>query len=110
MDEAQFIFGMNLYLKVPFEECLKNTGGEPIGTKWPDSSKGDKAKPSYRSSSKPAELVGRIVSTFVGWTFCACHFQKRELFVWSLWLPWNFELPVAGTFGDGVGVEVCFLA
>ena len=34
-----------VYTKVPLEECWKETGREPVGTRWVDINKGDKGKP-----------------------------------------------------------------
>ena len=40
---------MNLYGKVPLQECKSTTGKQPIGTRRIDTDKGDADQPSYRS-------------------------------------------------------------
>ncbi len=56
-EEVKFIQDMNLYDKVPVEECWKNTGKAPIGTKWLDISKGDHTNPKYRSRCVAKEIA-----------------------------------------------------
>jgi hypothetical protein len=45
-----------VYVKVPLEECWKETGREPIGARWVDINKGDKEKPEYRSRLVAQEI------------------------------------------------------
>ena len=40
---------MKVYEYAPLAECLKVIGKQPTGTRWIDTSKGDKSKPNYRS-------------------------------------------------------------
>ena len=40
---------MEVYEKVPIEECWKETGKGPIAARWVDINKGDEAHPNYRS-------------------------------------------------------------
>ena len=44
----------NVYTKVSLDECYKNTGKAPIGTRWVDHNKGDNDNPDVR-----CRLVGR---------------------------------------------------
>ena len=48
-EEIQYFKDMNVYRKVPIEECWKETGANPIGVRWVDVNKGDTANPNYRS-------------------------------------------------------------
>ena len=45
-----------VYEKVPLEECYKETGKPPIGTRWVDTNKGDKIHPEYRSRLVAQEI------------------------------------------------------
>ena len=47
-----------VYEKVPTEECWRETGAAPIGTRWVDVNKGDDDKPEYRS-----RLVAKEIKT-----------------------------------------------
>ena len=47
-----------MYEKVPTEECWRETGAAPIGTRWVDVNKGDDSKPEYRS-----RLVAKEIKT-----------------------------------------------
>jgi hypothetical protein len=47
-----------VYIKVPIQECMRRTGKKPIGVRWVDINKGDKAKPDYRS-----RLVAKEINT-----------------------------------------------
>ena len=47
-----------VYEKVPTEECWRETGAAPIGTRWVDVNKGDDGKPEYRS-----RLVAKEIKT-----------------------------------------------
>ena len=47
-----------VYEKVPLEECYKETGKSPVGTRWVDTNKGDKVHPEYRS-----RLVAQEINT-----------------------------------------------
>ena len=47
---------MKVYIKVAIEQCLKETGKRPIGTRWVDTNKGDKIKPKIRSRLVAQEL------------------------------------------------------
>ena len=49
---------MQLYDKVPVEECMRMTGRKPISTRWIDINKGDVSNPNYRS-----RLVAREINT-----------------------------------------------
>ena len=48
----------SVYIKVPLEECRRETGKEPIGTRWVDVNKGDRENPEYRS-----RLVAQEINT-----------------------------------------------
>ena len=45
-----------VYTKVPLEECWKETGMAPIGTRWVDVNKGDEDNPEYRSRLVAKEI------------------------------------------------------
>ncbi len=45
-----------VYVKVPIEECWKETGKEPVGVKWVDTNKGDTKKPEYRCKLVAKEI------------------------------------------------------
>ena len=45
-----------MYVKVPLEECWKQTGQVPIGTRWVDVNKGDDDHPDYRSRLVAQEI------------------------------------------------------
>jgi hypothetical protein len=45
-----------VYVKVPLEECHRETGKEPIGTRWVDVNKGDRENPEYRSRLVAQEI------------------------------------------------------
>ena len=47
-----------VYDKVPLDECYKETGKPPIGTRWVDTKKGDRVHPEYRS-----RLVAQEINT-----------------------------------------------
>ena len=49
---------MQLYDKVPINECKRATGKMPITVRWIDINKGDNEKPNYRS-----RLVARELNT-----------------------------------------------
>ena len=53
------IRNLNVYCKVPIEQCVKATGKSPIGTRWVDINKSDDANPQYRS-----RLVAKEVNTY----------------------------------------------
>ena len=53
-DEIKGISKCGVWDKVPLEECYKNTGKAPVGTRWIDINKGDITNPVYRS-----RLVGK---------------------------------------------------
>ena len=44
-DEMREIEKHNVYTKVSIEECWRETGKGPIGTKWVDVNKGDSVHP-----------------------------------------------------------------
>ena len=50
---------MNLYTKVPIQQCYERTGKAPISTRWIDINKGDQENPNYRS-----RLVAREINTY----------------------------------------------
>ena len=51
--------------KVPEEECWRNTGNKPIGTRWVDVNKGDDEHPEYRSRLVAKEInTGRMEGLF----------------------------------------------
>ena len=45
-----------VYVKVPVEECWKETGKNPIGVRWVDVNKGDRENPKYRSRLVAKEI------------------------------------------------------
>ena len=48
-DEIAYFKEMEVYEKVPIEECWKETGKGPIAARWVDRNNGDEAHPNYRS-------------------------------------------------------------
>ena len=48
-EEVDYVHKMQLYDKVPVEECMRATGRKPISTRWVDINKGDATNPNYRS-------------------------------------------------------------
>ena len=48
-EDIKYFRGMHVCTKVPLSECYEETGEAPIGVKWVDTNKGDKANPNYRS-------------------------------------------------------------
>ena len=57
-EEMEEIRKHGVYVKVPIEECWRETGKKPIGTKWVDVNKGDSVHPEYRS-----RLVAKEIKT-----------------------------------------------
>ena len=57
-EEMNHIRNMDVYCKVPIEECIQPTGNQPIGTRWVDLNKSDDNDPRYRS-----RLVAKEVNT-----------------------------------------------
>ena len=49
LEEIEYFRAMEVYEKVPIEECWEQTGQAPIATRWIDVNKGDTARPNYRS-------------------------------------------------------------
>ena len=45
-----------VYIKVPIEQCWKETGKDPIGVRWVDINKGDEEIPDYRSRLVAQEI------------------------------------------------------
>ena len=45
MEEVKGIHQMKVYMKVPMNKCLDETGKRPIGTRWVDTNKGGKGHP-----------------------------------------------------------------
>ena len=45
-----------MYVKVPTQQCLEETGQAPIGTRWVDINKGDDVHVEYRSRLVAQEL------------------------------------------------------
>ena len=58
-EEVDYIHKMNLYTKVPTDDCYKRTGKAPISVRWIDINKGDTDRPNYRS-----RLVAREINTY----------------------------------------------
>ena len=58
MDEKLGVHQHNIFDKVPISECIKNTGKQPISTRWVDINKGDIDKPDYRSRWVGREFKG----------------------------------------------------
>ena len=48
-EEIEEIRRMNVYKKVPREQCVRETGLAPVGTRWVDVNKGDSATQNVRS-------------------------------------------------------------
>ena len=48
-EELQYFKDMKVYEYAQVSECLKATGRPPIGVRWVDTNKGDRAKPNYRA-------------------------------------------------------------
>ena len=57
-EEAEDIHKMGVYEKVSIDQCLRESGKRPIGTRWVDVNKGDKQSPKVRS-----RLVAQEVNT-----------------------------------------------
>ena len=57
MEELEFTRGMQLYDKVPIEECWRNTGKDPIFAKWIDINQGDDKAPKCRSRNVAREIA-----------------------------------------------------
>jgi hypothetical protein len=55
-EEVSEIHRMGVYDKVSIEECLRETGRLPIGTRWVDTNKGDLTNPKIRSRLVAQEL------------------------------------------------------
>ena len=49
MEKIEYFTKMNVYTKLPVEECKKVTGKGPIGVRWVDVNKEDDINPKYRS-------------------------------------------------------------
>ena len=47
-EEIREIHRMRVYVKVSLEECLRETGKAPVGTRWVDVNKGDAENPKVR--------------------------------------------------------------
>ena len=56
LEELGEIAKHGVYERVPLDECWKNTGQPPIGTRWVDVNKGDDENPDYRSRLVAQEL------------------------------------------------------
>ena len=48
-EEIATVKQMGVWRHVPREECLRNTGRQPIKVRWVDINKGDDVVPLYRS-------------------------------------------------------------
>ena len=57
-EEIDYIHKMNLYTKVPVQECHQKAGKGTISVRWIDVNKGDIERPNYRS-----RLVAREINT-----------------------------------------------
>ena len=57
-EEIDYVQMMNLYIKVPIQECTRKTGKPPISTRRIDINKGNEASPNYRS-----RLVAKEINT-----------------------------------------------
>ena len=55
-EEIEAFHKMKVYVTVTIEQCIHETGKRPIGTRWVDTNKGDKAKPKIRSRFVAQEL------------------------------------------------------
>ena len=55
-EEIRGVHDMKVYKKVPIKMCISETGKRPIGTRWVDTNKGDKANPKIRSRLVAQEL------------------------------------------------------
>ena len=55
-EEMREVKKHRVYDKVSIEECWKNTGKAPIGTRWVDVNKGDTVHPEYRSRLVAQEI------------------------------------------------------
>ena len=56
MEEVQYVRKMQLYTKVPLEECLNKIGKKPIAVRWIDINKGDQDSPNYYSRPVANEI------------------------------------------------------
>ena len=59
LEEREGVLKHRVFDKVPFDECYKNTGKAPIGTRWVGHNKGDKANPDIRCRWVGREFKGR---------------------------------------------------
>ena len=55
-EEIDVVRKMQVWKKVPREQCIAETGRQPIGTRWVDTNKGDDAAPKVRSRIAAQEL------------------------------------------------------
>lgn len=58
-EEIEYVHKMNLYAKVPIEECASRTGKQPTSVRWIDINKGDADHPNYRSRLVAREINRR---------------------------------------------------
>ena len=56
-EEFTEIHRMGVYEKVPIEQCLRQTGRMPVGTRWVDVNKGDLNNPKVRSRLVAQEIA-----------------------------------------------------
>ena len=59
-EEMEEVRKHNVYVKVPIEHCLRETGKMPIGTRWVDINKGDDVNLEYRSRLVAQELKKKV--------------------------------------------------
>ena len=48
-EEIEYVKKMDLYKKVPIQQCYSKTGKAPISVRWIDINEGDDVNPNYRS-------------------------------------------------------------
>ena len=58
-EEIEYVKKVDLYEKVPIQQCYARTGKAPITVRWIDINKGDDVNPNYRS-----RLVAREINTY----------------------------------------------
>lgn len=56
-EEIREVHRMGVYVKVSLDECLRETGKMPVGTRWVDVNKGDTLNPKVRSRLVAQEIA-----------------------------------------------------
>lgn len=56
-EEIREVYRMGVYVKVSLDECIRETGKMPVGTRWVDVNKGDTLNPKVRSRLVAQEIA-----------------------------------------------------